>query len=157
MMNFRGVNFLSAFFLFLILASCSDNKTDLNKDTSEKEDEISSYICRTCLSGHSMAADAKGNIYIAEEKSRSIKILNSNGEDFVVAENLDFPIAFAVSKKGRIFVIEKNLNRLVSIGNEKKKNIIADNLHSPRDLLVDRDGNVLVLYKKGSELIKILK
>lgn len=151
----RALLFSSLVIFCLFSVSCNATSFDGNQGKSNKHEKTVKKLCSKKVSANLMTTDHRGNIFLGHEESRSIKLLNLNGEDFIVTKGLNFPIAFDVDKKGRILVLEKEMGKVFKIDEKGLKSLVAENLENPGDIVVDRDGKVLVLTENGIEIFPV--
>ncbi|HWZ34725.1 MAG TPA: hypothetical protein VNW51_01125 [Mucilaginibacter sp.] len=122
-----------------------------------------------------LAMDAAGSLYVADNKNKAIRIVNSKGEVSTYAGGLNYPkiigspTGIALDAQGNMFIVDNN-GRILEITNKKVLYVIAGatgtsgfqngvgaaaRFSNPQSIAVDPQGNLYVADYNNNVIRKI--
>src|SRR5665213_178769 len=118
---------------------------------------------------YGVAADNKGNVYVADEENSAIRKISSNGTVSTLASGFDYPEDVAVDNAGNVYVADTDDNQIKEITTSNVLMTLAGNGSSghldgaaasaefdyPFGVAVDNAGNVYVSDEYNYDVRKI--
>ncbi len=116
-------------------------------------------VASTGLSGpNGAAADAAGNLYIADTGNNRVLKIAPNGMQTTVSVaplTLSFPLATALDAAGNLYVTDNGNNRVVKVPAAGGAATAFATVVTPDGLAVDANGNMFVADNEDGQIVKI--
>ncbi len=127
-----------------------------NKDGLEEVQEINKFSRYGGFEGPAgIAADSKGNLYVANYSNNSIICIDKNGERVVLAKDgaINGPLGLAVDKKDNLYVANFESNQIVIMPAEDRAPLVMPFIvKKPYFLMVD-DAGMLYVTEQGNNSV----
>lgn len=91
-----------------------------------------------------VAADAAGNVYVADRAAGSVTRVGPDRARAVVATHLERPVGLAVDPAGRVLIAEERAGRVVRLEPAGARTVIAAGVAHPTWLAADEAGRLFV-------------
>ena len=107
---------------------------------------------------HSIAIDAKGNIYVGDRANNRIQVFDENGKFLKQWTNFGTPWGVFV-KGDLIYVVDGTANNCLWIASTKDGKVQEkiEGLSNPTAVTVDSKGDIYVAEVKGTNVKKFVK
>lgn len=91
-----------------------------------------------------IALDSLGNIYVADSRNNSVKMVDFYGKVVTLYDRLNHPAGIAVDPLGNVYVADTGSNTIKKIYVNGTVVILGGKFNQPRSVLVDGEGNIFV-------------
>ena len=106
---------------------------------------------------YGVAADAKGNVFIADStNNRVLEIPGNGGAQITIGSGLNTPLGVAVDGAGNVFIADDNNNRVVEVpADGSGQTTVGSGLNSPHGVAVDGAGDVFIADTVNNRVVEV--
>lgn len=138
---------LSVIGLLLIISSCC------YAQSGGKYHMVKQYTGFSAPTG--IAADAAGNLYVANWSNGSVTKIDTTGKQSVFAQNLGAPAGLAFDQAGNLYIADYTNDVIYKADSSGKTTTFAEDLHTPTGIAFSSNGNLLVANRSSNEIVSI--